>query len=125
MKAGADPPGAEWCPLDAAFDLLGRKWMLATVRELLDGPRHFVALRTATGCPTSTFTRRLRVLESEGIVSREVLSVTPLSVRYGLTEKGLGLGRALRELAEWAEEWLVPSSVVRIARDDARVLERT
>lgn len=101
----------EACPLDAALELLARKWMLETIRVLLDGPMRFVELRSSTGCPSpSTFTRRLRVLEREGIVAREVLPATPVGVRYRLTEKGLGLGQALRELAAWAEQWLMPAA---------------
>jgi DNA-binding HxlR family transcriptional regulator len=96
------------CPLTAALDLLGRVWMLETIRQLLEGPRHFVDLREATGCPSpSTFTRRLRVLESEGLVARNVISRTPPSVQYELTEMGLGLASALKEVAVWAEQWLV------------------
>ena len=99
------------CPVESALDLLGRAWMLETIRALLDGPAHFVELRNATGCPSpSTFTRRLRVLETEGILAREVLSSTPPSVCYELTEKGQGLASALRELASWAERWLIPQN---------------
>lgn len=96
-----------WCPLDDALDLLGRKWMLATIRPLLDGPMRFAELREASGCPSpSTFTRRLRALEREGIIVRQVVSDAPRHVEYELTEKGAGLGRALRELGGWAERWL-------------------
>jgi DNA-binding HxlR family transcriptional regulator len=110
MHAATSPQRTP-CPLDAALELLGRAWMLRTIRELLNGPRHFVELHAATGCPSSsTFTRRLRRLEQEGIVAREVLSATPPSVSYALTAKGQGLGRALGELAHWAEEWLDPEA---------------
>lgn len=102
------------CALDAALELLGRTWMLETIRVLLDGPMRFVELRAATGCPSpSTFTRRLRVLEHEGIVAREELPGTPPGARYGLTSRGLGLGRVLRELAAWAERELVPAAADR------------
>jgi DNA-binding HxlR family transcriptional regulator len=107
MRAG--PANDTECPLTAALDLLGRVWMLETIRQLLEGPRHFVDLREATGCPSpSTFTRRLRVLESEGLVARRVLSRTPPSVEYELTEMGLDLASALEEVAIWAERWLLP-----------------
>jgi DNA-binding HxlR family transcriptional regulator len=117
---------ATTCPIDLALALLGRAWMLETIRELLDGPRHFVELRNATGCPSaSTFTRRLRVLEAEEIVAREVVSLTPPSVRYALTEKGQGLASVLRELSVWAERWLVPDGAVPPPDHiPARVLER-
>jgi DNA-binding HxlR family transcriptional regulator len=116
----------EQCPLDAALELLGRAWMLETIRALLEGPRHFVELRHATGCPSpSTFTRRLRVLETEGIVSRTVLSTMPPRVTYGLTEKGLGLASALQELALWAERWLMAPTGPDVSgvADDARTPE--
>jgi DNA-binding HxlR family transcriptional regulator len=106
--------------VSAALELLGRAWMLETLRELLGGPRHFVELRYATGCPSpSTFTRRLRVLESEGLVARKVISRAPPSVEYQLTEMGLGLASAIREVAEWAEQWLAPT-----ARTDNEPLDR-
>lgn len=105
----AAPSKSTECPVSAALELLGRAWMLETLRQLMEGPRHFVELRDATGCPSpSTFTRRLRVLESEGLVVREVISPAPPSVQYALTEMGLGLASALREVAMWAERWLVP-----------------
>jgi DNA-binding HxlR family transcriptional regulator len=120
---------ASACPVDAALELLGRAWMLETIRELLDGPRHFVELRNATGCPSaSTFTRRLRVLENEDIVAREVVSLTPPSVRYELTEKGQGLASVMGELSLWAERWLVtPGATPPPAHDGSRerILEMT
>jgi DNA-binding HxlR family transcriptional regulator len=117
------------CPVSIALELLGRAWMLETIRELLDGPRHFVELRNATGCPSaSTFTRRLRVLEEEDIIAREVVSLSPPSVRYALTEKGEGLGAVMGELSLWAERWLVPEGAVPPEPHvdaTARVLEMT
>jgi DNA-binding HxlR family transcriptional regulator len=122
-------PDLEWCPLDAALDLLGRPWLPVTIREFLAGPREFVALREATGSPSpSTFTRRLRLLEQEMIVSREVVSTTPPKVRYALTPKGRGLGRALDELASWAEQWLgkpPPGGGSVSSACELHVLERT
>ncbi|MGQ0804384.1 MAG: winged helix-turn-helix transcriptional regulator [Actinomycetota bacterium] len=120
IKPGPAP--AKQCPLTAALELLGRAWMLETIRELLAGPRHFVELRHATGCPSpSTFTRRLRVLEAEGLVAREVISLTPPSVRYELTEMGLGLTSALTEVSRWAERWLVPVDANEQGSDRPRV----
>jgi DNA-binding HxlR family transcriptional regulator len=107
--ARASRPENEWCPLDAALDVVGRTWMPVTIREFVDGPRDVVALsEAASRARPSTLSRRLRVLEEERIVSREAVSTAPLSVRYALTPKGLGLGRILGELALWAEQWLDP-----------------
>lgn len=84
------------CPLSRALDLLGERWTLLVVRELLPGPRRYGELLTALpGLGTNLLAARLRALEAAGLVR----GVEP---GYELTAAGRALSPALVELARWA-----------------------
>jgi DNA-binding HxlR family transcriptional regulator len=90
------------CSLAGALDRIGERWSLLIVRELLLGPLRFSDLdRAVGGAPTDVLTKRLRDLESDGIVSRRELDPPASGVAYELTELGRGLERPLFELARW------------------------
>jgi DNA-binding HxlR family transcriptional regulator len=90
------------CSLAGALDRIGERWSLLIVRELLLGPLRFSDLdRAVGGAPTDVLTKRLRDLESDGIVARRELDPPASGVAYELTELGRGLERPLFELARW------------------------
>jgi DNA-binding HxlR family transcriptional regulator len=90
------------CSLASALDRIGERWSLLIVRELLLGPLRFSDLdRAVGGAPTDVLTKRLRDLESEGIVARRELDPPASAVAYELTELGHGLERTILELARW------------------------
>lgn len=97
-----------FCPLfHRAVELIGRRWTGAIVRALCGGPRRFnELLATIPGLSDRLLTERLRELEREEIVRREVLPGPPVRVEYALTERGAELEPAIRALAEWAERWI-------------------
>ena len=83
----------------AAFDLLGRRWALRVLWELRDGPQTFRELRERCDDVSPTVLNgRLGELRDAGLVDTG-------SEGYALTETGRALGRALRPLDRWAEEW--------------------
>jgi DNA-binding HxlR family transcriptional regulator len=101
--------GRELCPVLAAVGVIGTEWRLAIVHRLLDGPQRFSEiLKSNARLNAKTLSATLKFLESQGVVQRTVVSTRPFSVVYSLTEMGLGLAPAARELRAWGERWLLP-----------------
>jgi DNA-binding HxlR family transcriptional regulator len=101
--------GRSLCPVLAAVGVIGTEWRLAIVHRLLDGPQRFSEiLKSNTRLNAKTLSATLKFLESQGVVQRTVVSTRPFSVVYSLTEMGLGLAPAARELRAWGERWLLP-----------------
>ncbi|MDQ2816602.1 MAG: helix-turn-helix transcriptional regulator [Candidatus Eremiobacteraeota bacterium] len=98
----------EFCPrFHHAVELIGRRWTGAIVRALIAGPRRFnELLGIVPGLSDRLLSERLRELEAEGLVRREVLCGPPVSVHYELTRSGRGLQPAIEAVAKWAERWL-------------------
>lgn len=96
------------CPrYHKAIELIGRRWTGAIVRTLTSGPRRFNELLSAIpGISDRLLTERLRELEAEGVVRREVLPESPIRVMYELTACGRDLQPALDEIGRWAERWI-------------------
>jgi len=97
----------QFCPLAKALDVLGERWTLLIVRELLSGPKRYTDLREELpGLATDLLATRLRELHTAGVVDRrEVPPPTPATV-YELTERGQALGPAILELARWGRPLL-------------------
>lgn len=96
-----------YCPVAATMDLLNGKWTLHILRELMVGRKRFNELSRALGNVSSrTLCCRLRALEEEGIVVREIKHTIPPWVEYELTEKGRALNEVIESLARWGEEWM-------------------
>lgn len=93
-----------------AIELIGRRWTGAILVLLLAGRTRFNEL--AASIPEMSdrmLSERLKELETEGIVKRNVTPQTPVRVDYQLTEKGRALQAAVSAVSEWAEEWLPAS----------------
>jgi len=104
-----DRDGQELCPVLAAVGVIGTEWRLAIVHRLLDGPQRFSEiLKSNSRLNAKTLSATLKFLENQGVVQRTVVSTRPFSVAYSLTEMGLGLAPAARELRQWGERWLLP-----------------
>jgi DNA-binding HxlR family transcriptional regulator len=111
----------QFCPLAKALDVLGERWTLLIVRELLAGPKRYTDLRAGLpGLATDLLAARLRDLQEAGVIDRrEVPPPTPATV-YELTARGQALQPAIRELARWgrpllldpADDWLPDSALV-------------
>jgi DNA-binding HxlR family transcriptional regulator len=90
------------CSLACALDRIGERWSLLIVRELSLGPLRFSDLvGNVGGAPTDILTKRLRDLESHGIVRRRELAPPATGTAYELTEIGRELERPMFELARW------------------------
>jgi DNA-binding HxlR family transcriptional regulator len=87
------------CPLARALDVVGDRWTILILRELLGGPAHFQDLHEGLpGIPKNLLSTRLRRLESDGVVRRLRQSNTSL---YALSERGAAIREALEQLAFW------------------------
>ena len=95
------------CPhFHAAIELIGKRWTGAIVCALTERPMRFGELAKAIpGLSDRLLSQRLRELEEEGLVGREVEAGTPVHVTYSLTESGRDLGPAISEIRTWAQRW--------------------
>ena len=92
-----------FCGLAFALDVVGERWALLVVRELLVGPRRYSDLMAGLpGVATNTLTSRLEELEQHGLISRQQLPPPAASAVYELTERGRALEPAIVELVRWA-----------------------
>jgi DNA-binding HxlR family transcriptional regulator len=98
---------SNFCPeFHKAVELIGRRWSGAIVREMLGGASRFSELRDAIpDLSERMLCARLRELELEGVVSREVLAEPPARVEYRLTDKGRALQGVVAAIGEWADLW--------------------
>ncbi|HEX2054346.1 MAG TPA: helix-turn-helix domain-containing protein [Actinomycetota bacterium] len=98
------------CPgYNRAAEIIGSRWAGAVVRAMLGGATRFGEIRASIdGITDRVLSKRLKDLETEGILTREVFSDTPVRIEYHLTEKGRALSSVVDAMTEWADEWLQP-----------------
>jgi DNA-binding HxlR family transcriptional regulator len=94
------------CPVANTLDLVGDRWTLLVVRDLLRGRKRFSELRgTVEGIPPGVLSGRLKSLEREGIVVKRWYTQHPPRAEYLLTRKGHALGVVVGALATWGEAY--------------------
>jgi DNA-binding HxlR family transcriptional regulator len=100
-----------YCPVAHALGLVGERWALLVVHELMSGPKRYTDLvDRLPGIGTNILAARLRDLEAGGVVTRRKLPPPAASRVYELTEYGRALRPAIRELALWGARSLGPPS---------------
>ena len=108
------------CGLAVALDLLGERWTLLIVRELLFGPQRYTDLNTALdGLSTNLLAERLRHLEDVGIAARRDLPPPAACTVYELTEVGLELEPLVLRLAQWGARFAEDCSAITDPRSAA------
>jgi DNA-binding HxlR family transcriptional regulator len=99
------------CGIARALDVVGERWALLVVRELLLGPQRFTDLRRAlTGASSNILADRLRELEGHGVVRRRVLPPPAASAVYELTDPGRDLEPILLALGGWGLQYPAPEA---------------
>lgn len=94
------------CPVATTVQLIGSKWKLLILRNLMARPWRFNELkRSIDGISQKVLTDTLRSLEADGIVSRTVYAEVPLRVEYSLTELGETLRPVLKSMESWGEDY--------------------
>jgi DNA-binding HxlR family transcriptional regulator len=92
------------CPVAGTLDVVGDKWSLLVVRDILHGKRTYSELSASPeGIPTNILADRLKRLEEAGIVERAAYQQRPARYAYTLTAKGKELGGVLLALVGWGE----------------------
>ncbi len=98
----------QYCGLARALDLIGERWTLLIIRELLIGPRRFYELEAGLpGIATNLLTQRLRQLEQDGLVLRQVGQQPKDGTSYALTSLGLTLRPVTDALLRWSSPAMV------------------
>ena len=98
----------QYCPIARTLDLLGDKWTLLIVRELLRGKCRFRDIEAGLkGIPPNLLSDRLKALEQAHIVTREYFRELPPRVEYSLTDRGRSLERVLESIAGWGMQHLM------------------
>lgn len=101
---------AQLCPVARAAEVVGERWTLLIVRELLLGPQRFSDLRgPLAGISSSVLAARLAVLEERGVIARRQLPPPGAATVYELTARGRGLEPVLMELGRWGLPLLAES----------------
>lgn len=92
----------QYCGLARAMELIGERWAMLIIRDLIHGPKRFTDLqRGLPKIPTNVLSARLKELEQAGVVERRVLPHPARSVVYDLTEYGRELEGVVLDLALW------------------------
>jgi DNA-binding HxlR family transcriptional regulator len=95
------------CPkFEKAISLLSQRWSALVIYQLLSGSQRFSEIQSAIGISGKVLSDRLKDLEHQGVVKREVIPETPVIIEYSLTEKGRSLEPVLSEIESWSQLWV-------------------
>ncbi|MBA2352987.1 MAG: helix-turn-helix transcriptional regulator [Pseudomonadota bacterium] len=91
------------CPVARTLDLIGERWTILLLRDLLlQGPRRFQDFQTSLpGIAPNILSARLKSLEDNGLVRRDLYNDRPPRLEYVLTDKGKSLGSILKAIRDW------------------------
>jgi DNA-binding HxlR family transcriptional regulator len=105
------------CSVASALELVGDRWSLLAVREVMFGNHRFGQIARNTGAPRDRLTARLRSLVEAGVLERRPEEGTRYD-GYHLTEAGRELGPVIRALLTWGDRWAVTSPPMRLLHHD-------
>ena len=91
--------GIKNCPIEIAFEHIGRKWAINILRDLFLGKKRFREfLEVNPELSGKVLSQRLKELEDDGLIRKKIVSKTPLRAEYGLTDKGKNLDKVIYEI---------------------------
>ena len=94
------------CPVEITLQLIGNRWKVLIMRDLLEGTKRFGELKKSVGSITQkVLTQNLRDMEESGLVIRKVYAEVPPRVDYTLTELGYSLKPVLDSMIEWGTSY--------------------
>ena len=111
------------CPIASTLDLVGDKWSLVIVRDMINGKKRFGEfLESPEGIPTNILASRLKRMGEFGLLSKKTYQEKPTRYDYELTERGESLLPVLQSFCRWAnrhfpETWTPPESFMRPRAD--------
>lgn len=94
------------CPVETTLTLIGNKWKVLILRDLLPGTKRFGELKKSLGTVSQkVLTAQLRDMESDGLLIRTVYPEVPPRVEYTLTDLGMSLKSVLDAMSNWGENY--------------------
>ena len=94
------------CPVETTLTLIGDKWKVLILRDLLTGTKRFGELKKSIGSVSQkVLTAQLRAMEENGLLTRTVYAEVPPRVEYTLTDLGKSLEPILEAMRNWGEEY--------------------
>lgn len=94
------------CPVEMTLKLIGDRWKVLIIRDLLAGTKRFGELKKSIGeISQKVLTSNLRTMESSGLLTRKVYAEVPPRVEYTLTETGYSLKPILDSMVIWGEDY--------------------
>ena len=94
------------CPVETALMLIGDKWKVLILRDLMDGTKRFGKLKKSIGTVSQkVLTAQLRDMEEKGLLTRKVYAEVPPRVEYTLTETGYSLKPVLDAMWAWGADY--------------------
>ena len=94
------------CPVETTLMLIGDKWKVLILRDLMDGTRRFGELKKSIGTVSQkVLTAQLRDMEEKGLLTRKVYAEVPPRVEYTLTEMGYSLKPILDSMWAWGADY--------------------
>lgn len=94
------------CPVEITMGLIGDKWKVLIIRDLLTGTKRFGELKKSlSGITGKVLTNNLRQMESSGLILRKVYAEVPPKVEYSLSNTGLSLKPILDSMVDWGNEY--------------------
>jgi DNA-binding HxlR family transcriptional regulator len=94
------------CPVARAARLLGDTWTLLILRDLASGAQRFSELEQSTGISPRVLSGRLKELERQSLLNRQIFASVPPRVEYSLTEKGEAALPLIEALRQYGDTWL-------------------
>lgn len=95
------------CPVELTLSIIGGKWKVLIIRELLSGKKRFSQIHKAIkGITQKMLSKQLRELERDGIINRKIYPEIPPRVEYYLTEEGEKLRIVLESMQKWGLRYL-------------------
>ena len=102
------------CPIASALDVVGDKWSLLVVRDMLRGKQTYNdLLASPERIPTNLLAERLERLERAGLISRSAYQQRPVRYAYVLTDKGKALGEVLKAYVQWGKRYIPGTRTLR------------
>ena len=104
-------PELKSCPIETTFRIIGKRWTVLIIREILRGHTQFNRfMENIEGITPKVLTERLRELEGLGIIRRKIVSEYPVRIEYNLTDAGEGLEQVLLSAASFSMKY-IPKAV--------------
>lgn len=107
------------CPIAGALDVVGDKWSLLVVRDLLRGKQTYSdLLASPERIPTNLLAERLERLKRAGLITSSAYQQRPVRYAYVLTDKGRALGDVLKAYVQWGKRYLPGTRTLREMEQD-------